>query len=363
MRYHHPHEEDPKAKARSTGYRQALSDGFSDGLVPTESIELSQAKTVSDLLDQMSRTAFGGRRLGEAAEVLEAMIRDEDCYVVGTFAGAMTVAKQGLILCDMIEQGMLQCVVSTGALMTHGLVNSVGMQHFKYNEGMDDTELYEKGYNRVYDTLELEGNLDDTELIVREVLAKLPEGTEMSSVLICRELGRYLSENTEGRGILRSAYEHDVPVFIPAFTDSELGVDVAITNRLRQRQGLARRVYDPFLDLEDYTARILAAPKIGIFTIGGGVPRNWAQQVGPYLDSIGKRVGEGGALKRFHYGVRLCPEPDHWGGLSGCSYSEGISWGKFVPPAEGGRYAEVPVDATIGWPILIKAVQERMAKG
>jgi deoxyhypusine synthase len=92
------------------------------------------------------------------------------------------------------------------------------------------------------------------------------------------------------------------------------------------------------------------------------VPRNWAQQVGPYLDIIDKRIGEGGALKRFQYGVRLCPEPEHWGGLSGCSYSEGVSWGKFVPPAEGGRYAEVPVDATIAWPILIKAVQERLAR-
>jgi hypothetical protein len=79
MRYHHPHEEDPTAKPRSTGYRQALSDGFSDGLVPTESIELSQVKTVSDLLDQMSRTAFGGRRLGEAAEVLLDRL-GEDCH-------------------------------------------------------------------------------------------------------------------------------------------------------------------------------------------------------------------------------------------------------------------------------------------
>jgi deoxyhypusine synthase len=359
MRYPHPHPH-PERKA---GFRQALSDGFSDGLVPTESIDLARAHTVGQLLDQMSRTAFGGRRLGEAVEVLEAMVRDPDCFVVGTFSGAMTVAKQGLILCDMIEQGLLQAVVSTGALMTHGLVNSVGMQHFKYDPAMDDHELYEKGYNRVYDTLELEGNLDDTELIVRQVLAQLPEATVLSSSLICRELGRYLSEKLEGRGILKSAYEHEVPVYIPAFTDSELGLDVAITNRLRMREGRPRRLYDPFLDLEDYTAQILAAPKIGIFTIGGGVPRNWAQQVGPYLDIIDKRVGEGGALKRFHYGVRICPEPDHWGGLSGCSYSEGISWGKFVPPAEGGRYAEVPVDATVAWPLVVKAVQERLARG
>jgi deoxyhypusine synthase len=356
---HHPPQPGTERKA---GYRQRLSDGLSDNLQPTESIDLARAGTISELLDQMSRTAFGGRRLGEAAEVLEAMIRDEDCFVVGTFSGAMTVAKQGLVLCDMIEQGMLQAVVATGALMTHGLVSSVGMQHFKYDPRMDDTELYEKGYNRVYDTLELEGNLDDTELIVREVLRRLPEGAELHSSLICSEIGRYLHENVEGRGILKSAFERGVPVYVPAFTDSELGLDVAITNRLRRREGLSRRVFDPFLDLEDYTAHIYRAQRIGIFTIGGGVPRNWAQQVGPYLDIIDKRIGEGGALKRFHYGVRICPEPDHWGGLSGCSYSEGVSWGKFVPPAEGGRYAEVHADATIGWPILVKAVQERLSR-
>ena len=66
-------------------------------------------------------------------------------------------------------------------------------------------------------------------------------------------------------------------------------------------------------------------------------------------------------LRRFQYGVRLCPEPVHWGGLSGCTYSEGVSWGKFVARADGGRYAEVLADATVTWPLLVKAVQERLA--
>jgi deoxyhypusine synthase len=67
-------------------------------------------------------------------------------------------------------------------------------------------------------------------------------------------------------------------------------------------------------------------------------------------------------LKKFHYGVRICPEPAHWGGLSGCTYSEGVSWGKFVAPGEGGRFAEVLCDATVAWPILVKAVKQRLDK-
>jgi deoxyhypusine synthase len=116
------------------------------------------------------------------------------------------------------------------------------------------------------------------------------------------------------------------------------------------------------MDLEHFTNLIRQQKKIGIFTIGGGVPRNWAQQVAPYLDLIDKRVGGGGQFIRYQYGVRICPEPVHWGGLSGCTYSEGVSWGKFVPPEEGGKFAEVLCDATIAWPIILKAVMERMAK-
>ena len=336
-------------------------DGGADGFEPLVSLDLGAADSVDALVRQMSRTAFGGRQLGEAADVLQAMVSDPDCFVVGTFSGAMTVAKQGLLLCEMIDRGMIQAVVSTGALICHGLVESIGMQHFKYHPGMDDRELYYKGYDRVYDTLELEQNLDDTEKVVRGVLGGLPDGHTSCSREVCEALGRHLVESGSGRGILASAYSKGVPVYIPAFTDCELGLDFALHNRLRRRDGRGPLGFDPFLDLEDYTRRIVGAERTGIFTIGGGVPRNWAQQVGPFLDIIEKRLGVSeGRLKRFRYGVRVCPEPAHWGGLSGCTYSEGVSWGKFIPEADGGRFAEVLCDATIAWPLLLKAVLERM---
>ena len=100
----------------------------------------------------------------------------------------------------------------------------------------------------------------------------------------------------------------------------------------------------------------------GLFTIGGGVPRNWAQQVGPFYDIMEMRLDVALPHPRFNYGVRICPEPSHWGGLSGCTYCEGVSWGKFVPPSEGGHYAEVYADATVVWPLLIRAVLERLGK-
>jgi deoxyhypusine synthase len=335
-------------------------DGSELGLEATAPIDLSRCHGFSDLLRQMKDTAFGGRQLGEAADVLEAMVRDEDCLVVGTFSGAMTVAKQGLVLCDMIDHGMIDVVVSTGALMAHGLIEATGRQHYKASSSLDDRQMYYLGFDRVYDTLELEKNLDDLEEIFKGLLAEWPADQVACSRSLCELLGRYLQGCGAGRGILRSAADRDVPVYVPAFTDSELGLDFALHNRRRAKQGQEPIRFDPFLDLEDFTERVQGAKHIGIFTIGGGVPRNWAQQVCPYIDLIATRQGATGKLHRFRYAVRICPEPVHWGGLSGCTYSEGVSWGKFVPPAEGGRFAEVPADATIAWPLLVAGVLERL---
>lgn len=339
-----------------------LCDGYSDNFKPMLPLDLSKVKTVGDLVTQMGNTAFGGRSVGEAADVLQKMVEDKDCFVVLTLSGAMTVAKMSLVICDMIEAGMVDAIVSTGALMAHGFVEATGLTHFKYEKGMDDKTLYYKGYNRIYDTIELEKNLDTVAKIIKEVLNTLDQNAKLSSRILHEKLGEYLVSHVDGRGILKSAFQKKVPVYVPAFTDSEAGLDVALFNRAAKIRGEKGFSFDPFLDIEEFTEKIVVQKRIGIFTVGGGVPRNWAQQVGPYLDIIQKQLKTGGAFKRYHYGVRICPEPAHWGGLSGCTYSEGISWGKFVPPSEGGRWAEVYADATIALPLIVKAVLERLGK-
>jgi deoxyhypusine synthase len=174
-------------------------------------------------------------------------------------------------------------------------------------------------------------------------------------------IGEFLLSQGHARGILPVAKSHGIPVYVPAFTDSELGLDFEVQNRRRDLQKKPRLHFDPFLDLAHYCDLCRSKPKLGIFTIGGGVPRNWAQQVGPFWEILEKRTGIPGGIIRFTNAVRICPEPTHWGGLSGCTYSEGVSWGKFVPPEEGGRFAEVYADATIAWPLVAGAVLERMS--
>src|SRR5688500_5828610 len=203
-----------------------LHDGRHDGLVALESLDLDKVTSCAGLLRVMSRTAFSGRSLGEALDVLLAMVQDPGCKVVLTLSGAMTIAKMGKVISKMIDTGMVQAIVSTGALMAHGLSEAVGLVHYRHDPRMSDEELFEKGYNRVYDTLEMESNLNYVERFSSQALDALGDAGELSSEVICRALGKALADDPEGSGVLRSAYLKNVPVYVPAFTDSELGLDL-----------------------------------------------------------------------------------------------------------------------------------------
>jgi deoxyhypusine synthase len=150
-------------------------DGAQDGLEALEPLDPEQIGSFDGLLTAMRKTAFGGRRLGEAYEVLWTMIEDPDCFVVLTLSGAMTIAKMGKIISAMIDHGMVQCVVSTGALIAHGLSESIGKTHYRYHSSMSDQELFSKGYNRVYDTLEMESNLNYVEQVVARTMKRMDQ--------------------------------------------------------------------------------------------------------------------------------------------------------------------------------------------
>ncbi|MFX1511735.1 MAG: deoxyhypusine synthase family protein [Promethearchaeota archaeon] len=347
--------------------REAFYDGKE--LEPLEALDLQKCDSIDDLVRSMSRTSFGGRRVGEAADVLEAMIKDKDCFRVLTLSGALTPAKQSLVICEMIDRGWINAIVSTGALICHGLVEGVGMKHYKADPKTSDADLFKKGYNRIYDTIEPETNLNNLTKIIQNVFKD--QGPKViSSFQFCEFIGQYLAENTSHnqRAILKSAWEKRVPIYIPAFTDSELAIDFLLLNVLNTKIDTLDDLdkinpknfsflVNPMVDLWDFTFRISKVKKTGIFTVGGGVPRNWAQQVAPMVDYIRNNVDWKIPIIRYSYGIRICPEPQFWGGLSGCTYSESVSWGKFEADA---LTAEVFTDATIVFPFIVKAVMERI---
>ena len=349
------------AKPKKTVTGRVLHDPVKDKLRPIYPLDLSKTRTIDQLVRAMGDTAYTARQIGDGADVLEVMARDKDCFVVMTLAGALTVGKMGLVFCDLIESGIVKAIVSTGALMAHGLVEATGRSHFRYDPSkMDDRELFEAGYNRVYDSLEPETNLDHVEEVVDHILDKWDPNEVVCSYKLHRAIGEYLHKQGGGRGILKSAYEHNVPVFVPAFSDSELGIDFALNKIARQRDKRPLLRFDPFEDFETFADTMLATKRMGIFTVGGGVPRNWSQQFGVYAELLARRGLKKLPLKRYNYGLRICPEPVNWGGLSGSTYTEAVSWGKFVPPEEGGKFAEVLEDATVALPLIVGAVLERI---
>ena len=196
---HHPDDRHEDVHhEEGAGIDRKLHDPVADRLIPLEPLDPKKIKSIDGLVRAMARTAFTGRQLGEAADVLEAMARDEECFVVMTLAGAMTVAKQGLVIAELIDRGIVNAIVSTGALMAHGLVEATGRAHFRHNPDLSDEELYEAGYNRVYDTLEPEQNLDFVESVMARRLWRLE--LRRSDVLVQAESGdRRSSRKTRQR--------------------------------------------------------------------------------------------------------------------------------------------------------------------
>ena len=315
-----------------------------------------KATTASQLMQQLAHYGGLGTDVSRAAQTLLAMVNDDDCRVFLTLSGAMTIAKMGLVICDMIDLGMVDAICTTGALMAHGLVESVGLKHFKYNPNANDANLAQQKLNRVTDTLEPETNLDHIGDIITQLFEQYDGNDCLSPRLFCHHIGEYLAAHyPHERGILKSAYEQDIPVIIPAFHDSELGNDIYLDNHGRKRSGRKPITFDMELDTAHLLNTALQSSRLGIFTIGGGVPRNFTQNIPCLIDRMNQVAGANLPSKQFSYGCRICPDPMYYGHLSGCTYSEGMSWRKMDIH---GHFSEVRADATQIWPFLVKFVME-----
>jgi len=322
----------------------------SSNATPLSPIDIESSADLSQLLDSMMSGSFGARQVGRAWSVLKAISEDKDCSVVMTVSGAMTVAKLGSIFGALISRGIVSAIVTTGAVVTHALVEELGMKHYKVPDGLSDTQLAELKLNRVYDSIEPESNLEDLDRHVRRALRRLTVSRPLGSF----ELVRHLSEELlcdSNSGFLTAAFRQGIDVFVPALTDSELGLSMFRFSRRRTDAGL---LYDPFVDLSQYVTWLRSQRSIAFLTLGGGVPRNWAQQMLPFLRSCEKR-GRHSNLPKVKAAIRICPDEPSLGHLSGSTYSEGITWNKFKCEDKT-DFVEIACDATIVFPILAKAL-------
>ncbi|MFQ5845483.1 MAG: deoxyhypusine synthase family protein [Planctomycetota bacterium] len=319
---------------------------------PVRPLRPSRAATPDALVRALGGCGFQGRRLARATDIWEAMCRDQDCLKVLTLAGALVPAGMGEVLCELIEGGAVDAVVSTGANVIHDFVDSVvDGGHWLGTDHADDDDLRRQKINRVFDVYIAEQDYEEAEALLNR---KLEEAGWTERTFLPSELVAALGEWAPRRCLVRVAAEHGVPIFVPAISDSELGINVATARVVRGHQN----AFDEVGDIQRFAEVIGARRRWGTVILGGGVPRNWAQQVFPYLEAVAKARGEPPERwPGYHYGIQITTDRPDFGGLSGCTFSESKSWGKYDPAA---RFLAVVCDATIALPLIATALLQRL---
>lgn len=319
-------------------------------------------KTISELLAEMSRTAYQGRKLGEAVEVWEAMLNEKDLTIVMGFSGSMSTAGQWKMINWLIEQRYIDVLVSTGANISEDIVDAMGYGYWQGSHMVDDQALLKDDVNRYYDVYGKETDYREMETLMTDFLVSVKTDFAYTSAELLHLFGKRLYEKGVN-SILATAAACNVPVFSPAVTDSAYGEAFLMAkNRGRNIVLDSVKEFDQFVGIGERTK------EIGVVYIGGGVPKDFTQllaiSVSPKTEDKGIK-GRRGHLRKglreyyypHRYAIQITTDSPQWGGLSGCTLEEAISWGKIDIK---GKRAVCYCDATIALPLITHALNERV---
>src|ERR1035437_2731399 len=293
--------------------------------------------TVDELVTEYGGCAFGAGRLAEAVDIYYEMLVSEKTTKFFGLAGAMTPAGMRIIIADLIRDGHIDVLVTTGANMVHDTVEALGLHHYKDTDCSNDIQLRHECINRIYDVYLPDQHFADLEVFLQRVYAGLPE-EKLSIRQVLTEIGNNLDDNSS---ILKTAAELEVPIYCPALQDSVMGLQAWL-----YKEGNPLHV-DAFADMHEYMEICYEAESAGVLLLGGGVPKNYILQsmlVTP---------------KSFDYAIQLTMDSPETGGLSGATLDEAKSWGKV---GENAKSVTVYADATITLPIMVAAVRTRLLK-
>ena len=311
---------------------------------PVEHFAAEEGKNASGVLSTFTRTGFQSRNLGRCYKVLLDLLKDPERPIVFmSLAGAMVPGGLRKVISDMIKLHIVDVLVSTGANLYHDFYESMGYRHYLAQDNVDDVFLRKKRVNRMLDIYADDDQFTTADAHIVKLTEKLPPNRYST-----REYLHFLgSQVRDPDSILGVASRENVPVFCPAISDSSIGIALAAYVAKRVREDKPYLTVDVIKDnLEAVSARE-QAPKSAAIVIGGGVPKNFIQQIAP----MGEVVGI--VLEGHTYGVQITTDDPKWGGLSGCTFQESQSWGKYV---NGASLATVYADATIALPILFQGL-------
>lgn len=309
-----------------------------------EHVDITRHNVVP-LVEAMQHMAYSARDLSRAADIYDRMLRDHDCGIILCLAGSLISAGLKQIFVDMIRNRMVDCIVSTGAnIVDQDFFEGLGFRHYIASErlkaGLDDDKLRDLHIDRIYDTLIDEDELricDDTTKIIAD---SLPPRAYSSREFI-REMGAYLAEHGKTRdSIVLAAYEEDLPIFCPAFSDCSAGFGLVAHQHAR---GDAPKVaIDSVKDFYELTQIKIANPTTGILMLGGGVPKNFTQDIVVAAEIL----GDDAPMHKYAVQVTVADVRD--GALSSSTLKEASSWGKVDTVFEQMVFAE----ATLAVPLI-----------
>ncbi|GAC1392118.1 MAG: deoxyhypusine synthase [Ktedonobacteraceae bacterium] len=299
--------------------------------------------TVAELIDEQFQ-AYNSARLNEAAHlyVQEMLNPEKDVTIALTMAGALTPAGLGGCVLTLMEYGFIDFIISTGANLYHDIHHALAMSLHKGDFRMDDTKLQEEGVIRIYDILFKDDVLLDTDAFVREALKDLPEKPISTSELHYHLGTQLLKVGVKPEySVLAQAAAWSIPIYTSSPGDSSIGMNVA-----RNSLEGSKLTLDPMADVNETTAIVHHATRNGVIILGGGSPKNFYLQTQPQLWEV-LGIQKGG----HDYFIQITADAPHWGGLSGATPSEAVSWGK-IKPDQLSDTVVVYGDSTIALPLL-----------
>jgi len=315
---------------------------------PVRTIEVGK-KSVSRLLDEMAQTGFQGKKLGEVAKIWTEMTSRKDLTIFMGLAGSLSTTGQWKIVRWLIEKRYIDVLVSTGANISEDLLEAIGYGYYQGTWLANDEELLRLKIDRFYDVYADEYQYRKLE----DLILKFASGLDDKLVYSTREFlwlfGEYQSKKGI-RSITAAAYERKVPVYSPGLIDSGYGVALS----LLKRKGKLIRL-DQTKDMEELAKIAEKTRRTGVVYLGGGVPKDTIQ-----LATVIKSLVKGGEEETPHdYAIQITADSPQWGGLSGCTLEEAVSWGKIAPDA---RKATLYCDVTLALPIIVHAINERVQR-
>ncbi len=310
---------------------------------PVKHIDIKSFDSIK-IIEAMKDMSFTARDTARAADIFNRMIRDDECTIILCIAGSTIAAGCKQIYTDMVRHNMVDVIVATGAsIVDMDFFEALGFKHYKGSSFVDDRKLRDLYIDRIYDTFIDEEQLQICDNTIKEIADSLTPGPYSSREFI-EEMGKYLINNAEKPdSLVQAAYENDVPIFCPAFSDSSAGFGLVMHQTENDQSHIS---IDSVKDFRELTEIKIKSPVSGLFMIGGGVPKNFAQDTVVCAEVLGKPTN------MHKYAVQITVADVRDGACSSSTLKEASSWGKVDTLYEQMVYAE----ATSVLPLIISYV-------